>query len=567
MTIFTKGPTIQSGFIAENLPTPWTTYLSATAEDVLERSPVRSLNYLMEEQRLDESTPWLTQEQANEKTQDLPYKLDIPDDGISEGRLGLLKDTKHKEMVRNNLIENAPDGFLMGGLGFGTALLTSFADPLNIAMGFIPVVGAARYSSMLAKAGVSTVSRAGVRMRVGAIEGAAGAAIAEPLIAYSAHKQQAEYGALDSVMAIGFGSVFGGGLHMGSGMVVDKVLGSARIQAGIDAKELLRQINADNMVFGKADLQNSISAAIRTSDPGNVTYSSTIARIDQLSPEDREQLGRSAIAQLLDDTPVDVDPLLKVQELAASNRKLLAGRTVDDEPAIRDEVTREVIMAEQVRKSGQRVSAEDKKKFGDSANTLRTQIATLESQLKELSGRPMSVKKRGLVDEIKQKKEALDTLRTEHKAGVRDDKALAKKLKQAKEGKLPDDMQRKVDEEVINRMETIKQQDAISRESAGKIMSESLDKMKAQQVTAGQRLYMPDAREIHEATVSRLKEDSGEQIEAQIAEMADDIPYLEERYGVTREQIEGNMGEAIKQLDNTVDNFESVAMCLAKEAA
>ena len=194
MTIFTKGPTIQSGFIAENLPTPWTTYLSATAEDVLERSPVRSLNYLMEEQQLDESTPWLTQDQAKEQVQDLPYQLEIPDDGISEGRLGLLKDTKHKEMVRNNLIENAPDGFLMGGLGFGTALLTSFADPLNVAMGFIPVVGVARYSSMLANAGVSTVARAGVRMRVGAIEGAAGAAIAEPLIAYSANKQQAEYG-------------------------------------------------------------------------------------------------------------------------------------------------------------------------------------------------------------------------------------------------------------------------------------------------------------------------------------------------------------------------------------
>jgi hypothetical protein len=84
----------------------------------------------------------------------------------------------------------------------------------------VPVVGEARYAAMLGRA-ASPLGRAGVRAGVGAVQGAAGAAILEPLPLLAARQDQTEYGLSDSLANIALGGLLGGGLHSVGGAVSD----------------------------------------------------------------------------------------------------------------------------------------------------------------------------------------------------------------------------------------------------------------------------------------------------------------------------------------------------------
>lgn len=73
---------------------------------------------------------------------------------------------------------------------------------------------------MLGRA-ASPLGRAGVRAGVGAVEGAVGAAIIEPLPLLAAQQDQTEYGLSDSLANIAMGGLLGGGLHTVGGAVSD----------------------------------------------------------------------------------------------------------------------------------------------------------------------------------------------------------------------------------------------------------------------------------------------------------------------------------------------------------
>ncbi len=151
--------------------------------------------------------------------------------------------------------------------GLGTALtagvLGSLLDPLNIATAFVPVVGPARIAAMTARAGVG-----GARAATGAIEGAVGAALLEPIVLGVAREEQADYTAVDSLANLVFGSAVGGGLHFGAGFVGD------RLRARAEAPALPRLI-------------------------------------DDLPQQDQAALLRSAVAQFAEGRPVDVRAVLE----------------------------------------------------------------------------------------------------------------------------------------------------------------------------------------------------------------------------------------------------------------
>src|SRR5690606_9225885 len=77
-----------------------------------------------------------------------------------------------------------------------------------------------RYAAMLGRA-ATPLARAGVRAGVGAVEGAVGAAIIEPLPLIAAQMDQTEYGLSDSLANIALGGLLGGGLHTVGGAVSD----------------------------------------------------------------------------------------------------------------------------------------------------------------------------------------------------------------------------------------------------------------------------------------------------------------------------------------------------------
>jgi hypothetical protein len=157
--------------------------------------------------------------------------------------------------------------------GLGTALtagiLGSLLDPLNVALAFVPIVGPARQTALAARLGVG-----GGRAATGAIEGAVGAAIIEPLVLGVAREEQADYTAVDSLANIVFGTAIGGGLHFSAGYIGDRF--KARAEAGPLAKT-----------------------------------------IDSLPHQDQAALMRTAVAQALEGRPIDIRVLM---EVAAGNR-------------------------------------------------------------------------------------------------------------------------------------------------------------------------------------------------------------------------------------------------------
>jgi hypothetical protein len=142
--------------------------------------------------------------------------------------LSILAKRKTAELKRQAILSRAEDSGSTALGRFGITIATSFLDPLTVGTGFVPVIGPARYAGMLERAGTSALARAGVRAQVGALEGAVGAAAVEPII-YGAHAQeQADYTLADSLLNIGIGGPFGGGLHVVGGAVSDALKRSAR---------------------------------------------------------------------------------------------------------------------------------------------------------------------------------------------------------------------------------------------------------------------------------------------------------------------------------------------------
>lgn len=169
-------------------------------------------------QRLAPDTPMLDADAAREKVAGMGLDIKIPEQGIRQGALDILIDRHREQAARQQVMARANGGSF--GTQLGASVAASLLDPLNIASAFVPVVGEARYASMLGRT-ASPLGRAGVRAGVGAVEGAVGAAIIEPLPLLAAGQDQTEYGLSDSLANIAMGGLLGGGLHTVGGAVSD----------------------------------------------------------------------------------------------------------------------------------------------------------------------------------------------------------------------------------------------------------------------------------------------------------------------------------------------------------
>ena len=206
----------------EELPTALSTALGATAEETFLRSPVPSIYRAAElfAAYRNEDSPLIASSDAKEKIKQYGFDLTVPEEGIRQSALDILISRKQNEIKIQDTLSRSPDGFFPTTAKLATALGASLIDPLNVASAFIPVVGTARYTSLLENAG-GAFGRAMVRGRVGAMEGAVGAAVIEPFVAGAAIYEQADYKMTNSIENLAFGGLFGGGLHMGAGAIGD----------------------------------------------------------------------------------------------------------------------------------------------------------------------------------------------------------------------------------------------------------------------------------------------------------------------------------------------------------
>lgn len=172
----------------------------------------------------------VTKEDANERGK--PYDLKFEAD-VNEAYLSFMIDEKERERLRQSRLERffSEDdrGPLSKGAIFGVGFIEAMLDPLNIAASFIPVVRESKMEAMIARHGKRLA-----RLRVGAAEGFVGSAALEPIVTASAKARQADYDMADSLINIGFGTVAGGGLHVGVGALGDALQYTApKIRQGL----------------------------------------------------------------------------------------------------------------------------------------------------------------------------------------------------------------------------------------------------------------------------------------------------------------------------------------------
>lgn len=241
-------------------------------------------------------TPMLDAQAARDRVAGMGLDIKIPDQGIREGALEVLVGRHREQAARQQVLARAGGGSM--GTQVAASLAASLLDPLNIASAFVPVVGPARYSSMLARAS-SPLGRAGVRAGVGAVEGAVGAAILEPLPLLAANMDQTEYGLSDSLANIALGGVLGGGLHSVGGAVSDalrrriasetpeiqNVLGATERQAAAQAQSTLRTADFDRLLDEDPEIALRTTLARQLeADSANLYRNAERQALDEIRP-------------------------------------------------------------------------------------------------------------------------------------------------------------------------------------------------------------------------------------------------------------------------------------------
>ncbi|WP_295135423.1 hypothetical protein [uncultured Reyranella sp.] len=172
-------------------------------------------------------SPLLTAEEANSKygITSNGKRLLGWDQPVREREAKELQGLKRDELLRQDIVSRGAGGFWQGTARLAVGLGASVVDPLNILSAFIPVVGEARFASILATIG----SRMATRGIVGVTEGAVGAAMLEPLVYGLSQAEQRDYTMADSLQNVIFGGVLGGGLHIGGGIAKDRLFGISKI--------------------------------------------------------------------------------------------------------------------------------------------------------------------------------------------------------------------------------------------------------------------------------------------------------------------------------------------------
>ena len=206
---------------------------------------------------------------------------------------------KNEERARQNIMMRGPrgswnplsGGFYVGAAKFATGLATSMVDPINVAASFIPVFGQTNFARLVARQGF-TKARA-VR---GAVEGAVGATLVEPIVYGVAQSLQADYDMYDSFLNVTFGTVLGSGLHVGAGKLKD-----------INTRRKFNEKIAEGKRILGDDTETDININLyREYYPEN---SQIMKDLEATDPNTRKMLLQKAIGDVMLDNPVDVTPI------------------------------------------------------------------------------------------------------------------------------------------------------------------------------------------------------------------------------------------------------------------
>ena len=271
--------------------------LGAVAADNWNFNPVSSIllyQDILQERRnaIKQDDVFIDRQELNTKYKNLGlfFEQDEPQSVVD-----IIVQEKKDELRRNSIIDRGSKGALPFAAKFLTGLGVSVLDPINIGVSFIPVFGQARFAALAARQGF-TKARA-VR---GTVEGAVGATLVEPIVYGVAQSVQADYDLMDSFLNITFGTLIGGGLHVGAGKLRD--MNTAR-------KFRIRQEKIKKgreMLDIKTDEPDPELNLYKEYYPEN---SKIMMQLEKSDPETRRLILAKSIGDVVGEKPVDVTPI------------------------------------------------------------------------------------------------------------------------------------------------------------------------------------------------------------------------------------------------------------------
>lgn len=284
-------------------------YLGAVASDAWANSPLMQAHLLYrgalaQGQALDRGEPLLSAEEASEQGRDLGLRFDAP---IARGAFDVLAEEKRHEAAaeitfKRARLENGY-GTLHWLLGGGAEFLTMAVDPLNMASAFVPIVGEARYAAMAARVG-----RFPAALAKGAAEGAGGQLLLEPLTAAARMSLGNDYTMLDTLTNLAFGGGLGVVLH-GAGYGIGAGFRFLRDRYSISERAAPAPEAASRTadVARREELSGPVVEKVAEPPPRQPVAE----QMERLRPETKDAAMRSAVAQLVQDRPVDIEPVLR----------------------------------------------------------------------------------------------------------------------------------------------------------------------------------------------------------------------------------------------------------------
>lgn len=183
-------------------------------------------------------SPKISEDIFNESYAQLGLKWD-PD--MTEAAAKVMAARKKRELWNQETMARGQGGAVENVGKFGAALVANLLSPPDIALSFLPIVGEGRWAAWVSKMGLQRA-----RVARGAVEGVAGAAVAEPFIAAARTQEQADYTAMNTLSNVMMGAVLGGGLHVLAGEAKDWNASRkwAELMTGPEGRADMRAIDA-----------------------------------------------------------------------------------------------------------------------------------------------------------------------------------------------------------------------------------------------------------------------------------------------------------------------------------
>ncbi|HBZ17494.1 MAG TPA: hypothetical protein DEO73_17280 [Pantoea sp.] len=227
MTIYTQDPGQGINQPIGNAQSGLGESRAATFEQGFEEGPFNSALRLnrVYGQLNDPTSPMVPKAQADATLNQYGVKsIDIPDEGVTQTYLDNVVSSRKDTLAKQQIAAAAPSGFVATPLNVMANLAGAMADPGNLALGLVPFAGEARAATLL--------GRAGERFLQGAAMGGIQTGVTLPTTALASAAEGDDFTLGNAMENLFYGTVGGGLLHAGGGVIADLIRGRRTSSVG-----------------------------------------------------------------------------------------------------------------------------------------------------------------------------------------------------------------------------------------------------------------------------------------------------------------------------------------------